>query len=281
MDNPRQKFLSLPQPITNWLTSDAATNTIIKINERLGLEGDLLKILPSLISRLVIKDLGPEGFAKELVWELNLEPNQIEGIIKEIYLGILRPIEIPLQNNPGINVQLIFTTTTQTALPRPAPSITPQPPQTTHPIYSPIKPRSPLPPVNFEEKIERVPPKPPTPTPPTATRIMPPPVRSSPIGPQKPTLAEEGPKPFMLHEEMPPVYSPDKKPTSLTELKASIRPSFTYAPPKPMPRAENKPKQPAKPVAVKIEGVKVINYPKKIKTNEIKLVHYSQFKTML
>ena len=299
----RQKFLSLPQPIINWLTSDSSTNAIIKINERLGLEGDMLKIIPSLISKLVIQGLKPEEFTKEIIQKLNLDPNQGEIISREIYLGILKPVEVSLKDALDINLGAIFARKTE----EPKSASTAVPTRPIYPVYTPIKPASPLPPTPSIQPPQKLTP-------------------SAPMPPKTPAITETSievlrqaqdkeeiksfdltqDKPFMLHEESPtvpvrpaPANTPNPVPQSI-EAK-SLKPSFSYAPPKPpsfapisgasagdksladksegrpAPRIPVRPKPPQ----VKIEGVKTKNYPKKTKANEIRLVHYSKFKTML
>lgn len=86
------------------------------------------------------------------------------------------------------------------------------------------------------------------------------------------------PKPFILHEETPISYPAKKLSAEPVEQKPSLKPSFSYTPPKPpAPKTPERPRPPQ----VRIEGVEAINYPRKTKTNEIRLVHYSNFRTML
>src|SRR3989344_8617867 len=88
-----QSFSNLPEPIIDWLTSDSVTDRIIKINQRLGLEGILLRILPNLILRLVVKDIKPENFITKLIEEFDLEFNLAATIANEINIAIFKPIE--------------------------------------------------------------------------------------------------------------------------------------------------------------------------------------------
>ena len=290
----RQKFLSLPQPIINWLTSDSATNTIIKINGRLGLEGDLLRIIPSLISKLVIQSLKPEEFTKELTLGLDLDPNQGEIISREIYLGILKPIETPLKDALDINLSAIFARKTE----EPKSASTAVPTKPIYPEYSPIKPASPLPPTPSIQPSQKL----------TSTTSMPPKPQSFSESDQQikitapkipaitDTSIEEEIRPFILHEETPalpvrpaPANTPNLIPQSI-ETK-SLRPSFSYVPPKPPSFApisgtsEGRPAPrisvPPKPPQIKIEGIKTKNFLQKTKEPRIKLVHYSNLKTML
>lgn len=97
----RAAFEKLPEPVKQWLTSEQVTSAVISINSKLDLVGDLVAIIPNyLILRLVVKDLNPENFIKELNNQLDLSPEQAKAITEEIYQKILKPIETPL----GINL---------------------------------------------------------------------------------------------------------------------------------------------------------------------------------
>lgn len=115
----RKAFQNLPQPAQNWLTSDSVTAVIIDINKRLDLEGELLRILPTVILRLVVKDVKPENFIPELSKELDIDFNQASAIAKDIEEKILRKIETILRTNVGVDTKLIYTSPTPLPIPRP------------------------------------------------------------------------------------------------------------------------------------------------------------------
>ena len=124
----RKKFDELSDKIREWLTSERATYVIIDINEKLGLAGSLIKIIPDTILRLVTKDIEPGEFINILAEELDMDFNNAKNIAQEIEEKILRPIEGPLRREADVDVKLIYF-----AKPR---SIVSQPP--TQPIQTPV-----------------------------------------------------------------------------------------------------------------------------------------------
>jgi hypothetical protein len=94
----REKFLDLPEPIRDWLTSDQATYKVININQKYGFEDDLISVIPSLITRLVVKDLKPEDFQLELERGLYIDSKTATIILDEISTQILKIVAGQLHN---------------------------------------------------------------------------------------------------------------------------------------------------------------------------------------
>lgn len=103
----RQSFLELPEKVRDWLTSERATYTIIEINKKLDLFGNLLGFIPDLITRLVTKDLDPKDFTKKLENGLGLDSEQAQEVTREIVEKILRPVDLPLKET-GVFIGLIY-----------------------------------------------------------------------------------------------------------------------------------------------------------------------------
>ncbi len=104
----RKKFDELPDKIREWLTSERATYVVIDINERLGMIGPLVKIIPNTILRLVTKDIEPSEFINVLSKELDIDFNSAKNIAQEIEEKILRPIEGLLRREADIDIKLIY-----------------------------------------------------------------------------------------------------------------------------------------------------------------------------
>lgn len=104
----RQKFMSLPEPLRDWLASERVTLAIIEINKRLGLFGILIEIIPTAILRLVVKDLEPKNFIAALIQELDIDTPAAAAIAQEIETKILRPVELPLRNQLGVDIKMIY-----------------------------------------------------------------------------------------------------------------------------------------------------------------------------
>lgn len=168
----RQLFLELPEKVRDWLTSERVTYTIIEINKKLDLFGNLLTVIPNLITKLVTKNLDPKDFTKELEDGLGLDSEQAQQVTQEIVSKILRPIDLPLKET-GVFIGLIYalpsealakggattpsaptptsTQPTPPAPPRPQPPVLPSPAPQVPPIVKiPINvttPKPPLPPI--------------------------------------------------------------------------------------------------------------------------------------
>lgn len=128
---------------------------IIDLNRRLGLEGVFIEVIPHLITRLAVRDLDPKKFIDELSNGADLDQPIAQGATEEIERRILRPVEVPLRNEVGVDIKAIFLAKPPVTPPiyRPAPPPT-NPNPTQPPIYRP-SPSIPTPPP--------IPPKPVTP----------------------------------------------------------------------------------------------------------------------
>ncbi|GEM_PF-2728813 len=171
-----QSFLELPEKIRDWLTSERATYTIIEMNKKLDLFGNLLTVIPNLITKLVTKNLDPKNFVKELGDGLGLDNEQAQEVTREIMEKILRPVDLPLKQ-VGVFIGLIYgmpsaaPTAPRPAVPLAQPSLgearptevgRPTPPRP--PAIPPTIPAAPVPPESIQSKIVPIPiklPKPP------------------------------------------------------------------------------------------------------------------------
>lgn len=102
------EFKSLPEPIQEWLSSERSTQQIITINERLGTVGSKSRIIPSLIYRLVIKELDPRDFINKVHEELGISLIQAKLVSEEIDQAILRPIRGQLKNAIDLDINLLY-----------------------------------------------------------------------------------------------------------------------------------------------------------------------------
>ncbi len=104
----RQRFMELPEKIRDWLASERATYAIIEINQRLGLFGIFIEIIPRLVLRLVVKDLNPDTFITALSKELDIDLASAKTIAQEIEEKILRPVAPALLREAGVDIKLIY-----------------------------------------------------------------------------------------------------------------------------------------------------------------------------
>lgn len=183
--NNETKIQDLPEVVREWLTSPDATALVVDLNRRLELVGEEIRIIPRLISRLVLRKIDPKNFALYLKQELWIDFEKAKEVAREIEEKILRPIAIPLKQANGVDVRDIYLGKQELApeeelgIPLIAPEVAS--PKTR--VVSDVR-REPAP----------APPPPPTPAP------------FAPSGaPAEPPKEKTGDAPFILHEEQAPV----------------------------------------------------------------------------
>lgn len=96
----------VPEDIKEWVGSEKITNTIIKLNEKLGLKDDKRRIIPRMLLRLETKDLHPAEFIEEIAHSLDIGMKSANMIAEEIKEKVLEPIE-PSLDQWGVNIDLI------------------------------------------------------------------------------------------------------------------------------------------------------------------------------
>ncbi|MEK7654084.1 MAG: hypothetical protein AAB345_02265, partial [Patescibacteria group bacterium] len=122
---PAQDWLEImPANIREWLGSNALLYLIINLNKRLGLEGIKSAVVPDLILQVAIKELRPKDLPEKLSKGLGVSGDVAFNITKEIEEKMLRPIEVPLRNELGIDIKEIYAAPTPKL---PPPSISPLP----------------------------------------------------------------------------------------------------------------------------------------------------------
>ena len=128
---------SLPTDIKDWILSDSVLAITISINSRAGLWGSELSVIPSLITRLVLRQIKPVAFLPELIRQLPmLTVGQASGVAEQIRDRILQPIRNGLRNSLGINYLEITTVPPAANTPvvrsmpveKPAVAVAPKPP---------------------------------------------------------------------------------------------------------------------------------------------------------
>lgn len=153
-----EEFDTLPEAIKTWLASDHATIYVSEINKKLGIKGERRGIIPTLVLRLVTKDLEPRDFIPELAAELNIGQPIAKSLAEEIEAKILHPIELGLRRDAGVDIKLIYLgeTAEKTVAPAAPPVTGKIPPPTaeiSRPPIPPItKPQLPTAPTAPEEK---------------------------------------------------------------------------------------------------------------------------------
>jgi len=112
MPNNPQEFNieTLSQSIKEWLGSKSLTYMIINLNQRLGLRGVKMGIIPDIILDLVEKKLKPQDALERVGDDLDVGPSKASAIVKEIEETMLRPIDLSLRRDLGIDVSLIYKT---------------------------------------------------------------------------------------------------------------------------------------------------------------------------
>ncbi len=97
----------VPQEIRDWFGSEETTKIISDINNLFVIQTiERKQIIPRLLFFLELKKIQPENFANELNNALQLPPDIIKKILVEIIEKILLPLKQPLLNF-GINIDLI------------------------------------------------------------------------------------------------------------------------------------------------------------------------------
>ncbi len=120
------EFLNLPEPIRVWLSSSEIVYLILDINRKLNFKGEKMRIIPTAVLRLALHDLSPENFVSEISDKLGLTFSAAKILAQEIEERVLRPIEVPLRNEIGVDIRAIYTNAEQ-----PAPTSTPTTPPST------------------------------------------------------------------------------------------------------------------------------------------------------
>ena len=111
----------LPDNIKSWLASIQLTYLTIELNQKLGFSGEKVTIIPKLLWLLTTGELDPKNFSSELSKQLEISPSAANSLAREIEEKFLRPIEIALRTNFGIDVKLIYFPEAQIgARPQPA-----------------------------------------------------------------------------------------------------------------------------------------------------------------
>src|SRR3989344_286811 len=146
------EFLDLSEPIRTWLASSEIVYVIVDINRKLNFKGEKMRVIPTLVLRLVLNDLPPENFVSELGDKLGLSFSAAKILAQEIEERVLRPIEVPLRNEIGIDIKAIYLNAEQSAPtpPSPAPSFSverPVPIRTVTPPVPAPRPYVPPPPI--------------------------------------------------------------------------------------------------------------------------------------
>lgn len=153
------EFKELPDQVKTWLSSAQITFLVSELNRRLGFkEEEKMRVIPTLILRIAIADISPESFVSELSKLLGANTETAKSIAKEIEEKMLRPIEIILRNQLGIDIKLIHVS--------PIPSPVQPIPSEAHPIPMPLPTTSrpiPVPPPLSPKPTLPTPPLPPTP----------------------------------------------------------------------------------------------------------------------
>ena len=83
----------MPPKIKDWLLSDSVTYSIVGLNEKIGAEGNMVKIIPTLIAKISVNQLPPENLAEELNLYFDLDQNNLTYLINSIKEKIFKPIE--------------------------------------------------------------------------------------------------------------------------------------------------------------------------------------------
>ena len=286
----KNDFRELPEPVKLWLSSSSLTFLVETINKRLGFKDEgKMRVIPSAVLRLVLGNLAPEDFINDLAVKLGISFSSVKMLAHEIEEKLLKPIEIPLRTELGIDIAIIHLA--ELSIRESSPPITKQPDTSLPMLVSPITPS--IPPIG-EKQWKKVEP---------AVVI-------------KPVKPEEELKPFILHEEVVP-YSAAvsqkiqpkhpivKKIDQPTEKTAEpIKPKYVAPPVAPIKPTSKPPEMkiapPAPPIKIEI-GVKKINPLSKNslarppetpanpnpnlkrvdKKNVSRVIHYSSFKTPL
>ena len=112
MAEPQKEFNldNLPTVIGDWLGSAPLTYLIMDMNQRLGFDGIKIGIIPDLIMDLVERIISPEEFIPNLSKEMDVDLATATSMAHEIEEKMLRPIELPLRKEGGVDIKRIFWT---------------------------------------------------------------------------------------------------------------------------------------------------------------------------
>jgi hypothetical protein len=104
----QQELNNVPQKIKDWFGSEKITNSIIDLNQNIGIDEleERGRIIPKLLLRLEVKDLLPQNFTQELSNQLEANYEIAKGISREIKKQILEPISHNLLNW-GVDINFI------------------------------------------------------------------------------------------------------------------------------------------------------------------------------
>lgn len=220
------RFLGLPDGVRAWLTSETVHRHIVDWNERLDLFADLRSALPTLITRLVTRDIVPQNFAYELKQGLFLTFPEAKELALEIVEKVLQPIERELRNE-FIEIGDIAQgekTPVSAAVFGERPVVAPE--------VSRIEPKR----VDFG--VSEPMPKTPPPLPPEPQRPMPEPETNF------------GDQPFLIHEEKSEAFpQAPREPRSIFGFRPIQPPKQKPAESKPIPVRIESPEAPKKPVS--------------------------------
>ncbi len=149
---------SLPQSINDWLVSVPLTYLIIDLNKRLGVYNNAFKMgaIPDFVVDIVTKRMPPQELAKKLEERLQVPSNQALSVAREIKEKILRPIEVALRKELGVDINAIDFI-------QPGQTMPATPPPTTPAFQVPPRPIAP------PTQVFQSPSKPTPPTSPTAS----------------------------------------------------------------------------------------------------------------
>ncbi len=221
LKKPLTNFKELPDPVRGWLASTQITYLISDLNRRLGFsEEEKMRVVPTLILRLAISNLDPENFVSELSKLLDISPSAAKTLAQEVEEKMLRPVEIVLRNELGIDIKLIhFTKEMPVSAEIPKPTVPEIPtmiataeaahpttaakPEEIRPVPPPIYRPQPMPPqaagatpasrpIPVMPRVEPLP-----------VRPAPPPIPSRPI-PQQSSASQATPVPFKIEPSRVP-----------------------------------------------------------------------------
>jgi len=107
-NQPRINFEEIPEPIRKWLTSDTSSDIILEINGHYNLWGDELRVIPRLITRFLVGQIAEKDFSVAMVSHLPfLKEKEVNRIVHEIKVRLLKPIATQLRDQIGIDVEKI------------------------------------------------------------------------------------------------------------------------------------------------------------------------------
>lgn len=220
-----------------------------------GIEDEKDIVIPTLVLRLCVQDLDPRDFVNELSHQLNVDfakAKEITQVIEEI---ILRPIETELRRDVGVDIKYLYFGQPGAPLSQsmnaPIASQTKEIKQEPIPIKVTETPSGPNVSAWLKPKIEVSSPttSPTSPPPPPQPKTPPKPISNGGAKIDLEHFEIKGGEPFILHQEL------GSTPASETQ---NISPGLTFKIQTP-PSPNGKP-MPQKPVSVKLEAPRTVNY---------------------